>query len=287
MYSRMSYKSFNSLNRDIAKWLQKIPDRFDIIVGIPRSGLLVANIIALHFNLPMTDIENLKQGLLIGGGARYSTRFISALKQNRAKKLRVFVVDDTVDKGRQLDKAKKRIASVQHLYEVYYGALYVTPGKERLVDFYYESIPKPRAFEWNVMHGSNLPSCCVDIECLWKLDTHLDGTDFSRIKSTMIPTREIGHLIVCHPERHRTSITHWLKNNKIYYQNLVMMSDTLQSNLCGNSISLFKAGTYILSGSKLFIEKSRSQALEISRITKKEVLCWDTRELVDADINAN
>ncbi len=286
MYSKMSYKSFNSLNKDIAKWLQKIPNRFDIIVGIPRSGLLVANIIALHFNLPLTDVKNLNKGLLIGGGARCSTRFISKLKKDK-KKLRVLVVDDTVDSGRQLDKAKKRIASIQHLYEVYYGAVYVTPGQERLVDFYYESIPKPRAFEWNVMHCSNLPRCCVDIECLWQLDTHLDGTDLNRIKSTMIPTREIGHLIVCHPERHRTSITDWLKNNKIYYQNLVTMSDSLQSNLCGNSISLFKAGIYILSGSKLFIEKSRSQALEISRITKKEVLCWDTRELVDADINAN
>ncbi len=280
MYSTMNYKSFNSLNRDIAKWLQKIPDRFDIIVGIPRSGLLVANIIALHFNLPLTDVENLREGFLIGGGTRCSTRFISILKQNRAKKLRIFVVDDTVDKGRQLDKAKKLIASVQHLYEVYYGALYVTPGQERLVDFYYESIPKPRAFEWNVLHCSNLSRFCVDIECLWKLDTHLDETDFSRIKPTMIPTREIGHLIVCHPERHRTSITNWLKNNKIYYRNLVTMSDTWQSNLCENSLSVFKAGVYILSGSKLFIEKSRNQALEISRITEKEVLCWNTRKLV-------
>ena len=70
----MNYKSLADLNDDVACWIQKMPTDFDIIVGIPRSGLLVANLISLHFNIPLTDVENLLQGLLIGGGLRCPTK---------------------------------------------------------------------------------------------------------------------------------------------------------------------------------------------------------------------
>ena len=35
MYSRMNYTSFNSLNRDIAEWLQEIP--VEAFYNIPRD----------------------------------------------------------------------------------------------------------------------------------------------------------------------------------------------------------------------------------------------------------
>lgn len=55
----MNYRSIVDLNSDIKKWISELPNDLDLIVGIPRSGLLVANLLALHLNLPLTDVEGL------------------------------------------------------------------------------------------------------------------------------------------------------------------------------------------------------------------------------------
>jgi hypothetical protein len=45
--------------------LCRLPRNLEVIVGAPRSGMLVANLLALHLNLPMTDIEGLLGSRLI------------------------------------------------------------------------------------------------------------------------------------------------------------------------------------------------------------------------------
>ena len=51
----MFYRSMNDLNQAIVAWTRTLPRSPDLIVGIPRSGLLVANMIALYMNRAMTD----------------------------------------------------------------------------------------------------------------------------------------------------------------------------------------------------------------------------------------
>lgn len=55
----MNYRSIVNLNSDIKKWIPELPNGLDLIVGIPRSGLLVANLLALHLNLHITNVEGL------------------------------------------------------------------------------------------------------------------------------------------------------------------------------------------------------------------------------------
>jgi hypothetical protein len=66
----INYRDINDLNRAIIRSLQKIPKNIGLVVGIPRSGLLVANIIALHLNLPLTDLDDLVEGRMIRYGNR-------------------------------------------------------------------------------------------------------------------------------------------------------------------------------------------------------------------------
>ena len=47
------------LDDAVVSWLADLPRDVDIVAGIPRSGLLVANLLALHLNVPMTDIAGL------------------------------------------------------------------------------------------------------------------------------------------------------------------------------------------------------------------------------------
>lgn len=54
----MNFRTINDLNNLISKNLDKIPKDIDLIVGVPRSGLFVANLIALYLNLPLTDFDS-------------------------------------------------------------------------------------------------------------------------------------------------------------------------------------------------------------------------------------
>lgn len=64
----MNYRSLNDLSRLSTECAGKIPNDVDLVVGIPRSGMLVASIIALKQNLPLTDLysflrnDDLKKG---------------------------------------------------------------------------------------------------------------------------------------------------------------------------------------------------------------------------------
>ena len=48
----MNYRSIADLNHTILKQLHMLPRDFDLVVGVPRSGMLPANLIALYLNLP-------------------------------------------------------------------------------------------------------------------------------------------------------------------------------------------------------------------------------------------
>ena len=90
----MKYITISDLSNTIRNNLWKIPRDIDVIVGIPRSGMIVAEIIAEYLNLPCVDIDNYVSGCTEGvGGGRL--RYVS----NRKKYNRVLVVDDTVFTG--------------------------------------------------------------------------------------------------------------------------------------------------------------------------------------------
>ena len=60
----MNYRSLNDLNSTILKQLHLIPRDIDLIVGVPRSGMLPANLLALYLNLPYTDIHSFMNGYI-------------------------------------------------------------------------------------------------------------------------------------------------------------------------------------------------------------------------------
>ena len=64
----MNFRTYEDLSRIISNNLYKIPSDVDLVVGIPRSGLMVATMISLYLNLPLTDVDNFLEGKLISTG---------------------------------------------------------------------------------------------------------------------------------------------------------------------------------------------------------------------------
>lgn len=278
----MNYKSISELNADILEWLTYIPKDIDIVIGIPRSGMLVANIIALYLNKPVADIDGFINGHVMGIGARNT--FVQKTSYKRA-----LVVDDSVLTGRALNEARAKLTTTCSDLTYIYAAPYIAQGGESAVDIYYQNLPIPRVFEWNLMHHSILPKACVDIDGILCRDPSDDENDdgpkydeFLKTVSLKIrPSIEIGWLVTCRLEKYRDATMRWLAKHSIPYKSLIMMDlpDKASRLRLGNHAQ-FKARILKETNAELFIESSLGQATEIARISKKPVICFDTSQLI-------
>src|SRR4051812_18733454 len=87
----VEFRSLSDLSRDVVAWLPQLPRSYDAIVGIPRSGMVVASVLALHMNLPLMDLATFVSQGEPWGGRR--------LRGTIGSPSRVLIVDDTVATG--------------------------------------------------------------------------------------------------------------------------------------------------------------------------------------------
>lgn len=287
----MNYRSISNLNFDIKRWISELPNDLDIIVGIPRSGLLVANILALHLNLPMTDVEGLCENRILQAGIRLNNERIPDLSTRK----KILVVDDSVLSGTQMKKVKSKLKDLESVHQIYYAAVYATPQGCDYVDFWYEIVNLPRVFEWNVMHHSVLENSCMDIDGILCRDPtpreNDDGNNYKEFlvnaKPLIVPSKTIGWLVTCRLEKYRKLTEEWLKKYGITYKQLVMMDlPDKETRLALGNHAKFKAEVYKSTKALLFIESSKVQAYEIVRLTGKPVLCTETGEMINPGVLA-
>jgi orotate phosphoribosyltransferase len=255
-------------------------------VGIPRSGLLAANLLALHLNLPFTDIEGLLNSRAISGGVRcnYANRedFLREIK-------RVLVIDDSLFTGTQMRLVKKTIQEANLHHSLYYAAVYVAPDRKNMVDYFYELVAMPRIFEWNFMHHGDMVNWCLDIDGVLCRDPteeeNDDGEKYLRFLKTaqplIIPTVPMGWLVTCRLEKYRDITISWLERYGIKYKDLYMMDlPTKEVRIASGTHASFKANIYKKTSATLFIESSLIQAMEIAKLSGKYVLCTETRDMI-------
>lgn len=281
----MNYRSVADLNADIKRWISKLPKDLDIIVGIPRSGLLAANLLALHLNLPLTDVEGICDGRILYAGRRFSNN-----TPNFSERKKVLVVDDSLCSGTQMTEVRKRLIRARLTHQIHYGAVYIISHGYRYVDFWYQIVDPPRVFEWNVMHHSCLINACVDIDGVLCRDPTAeendDGTNYryfiEHIEPLILPSVEIGWFVTCRLEKYRELTERWLKKHGIRCSHLIMMDlPDKETRIALGIHADFKAKVYKSTNAALFIESSYSQAQEIARRAGKTVLCTETGQIVD------
>lgn len=281
----MNYRSIANLNQVIIASLPRVPRDIDLVVGIPRSGLLAANMLALHLNLPLTDMRGLIQGRLLQSGRRMGearSDFFDTIRK-------VLVVDDSVNSGTAMRRARAELEAAGLDYELVYAACYVTDESRDLVDLWLEVVPTPRVFEWNVMHQTLLENCCVDIDgVLCRDPSHEENDDGPRYIEFLenadplfVPTVKIGALVSARLEKYRPQTEAWLAKHGIEYDelHLIDLPDAATRRAQGCHAK-HKAAIYSRrKESMLFIESNSLQAQEIAKRSGRPVLCVDTRRM--------
>lgn len=278
----MNYRSIADLNDIILKRISILPRDFDLIVGIPRSGMLPANLIALYLSKPYTDIHSFVNGHIYKAGER--SQFINVESYKK-----ILVVDDSIASGSAIVKAKELIKDVSADFDISMCAIYIVPGKEKLVDYYFESVPLPRYFQWNIFHHSTLDKACFDIDGVLCVDPTKEQNDdgpkyrdfILNAAPLYIPGSKIGTIVTSRLEKYRPETEEWLKNNQVKYDKLVMLDlPDMKARQRANSHAAHKANTYKEMVYNLMVESSLSQSIEINSITGKPVFCTENFKMI-------
>lgn len=107
----LNFRSVGDMSKAILSNLSRFPHDIDLVVGIPRSGMLPANLIALYLNKPFTDIDSFAQGRIYASGERGA--FI-----DKEKSQKVLVVDDSINSGGSLKKQRINFMILQLLIQI-------------------------------------------------------------------------------------------------------------------------------------------------------------------------
>ncbi|MHC4108708.1 MAG: phosphoribosyltransferase family protein [Planctomycetota bacterium] len=278
----MNFRSIQDLNEAIIRGLHRIPGDIDLVVGIPRSGMLAANIIALHLNLPLTDLDGFAQGRVMQSGQRGRAR-------DGGGGGHALVVDDSVLSGATMRAARLRIDRAGPRGQATTAAVYVAPEARAEVDLCFEDIVGPRVFEWNLMHGGMIGLSCVDIDGVLCVDPterqNDDGPRYRRFLEQapprLVPSVPVGWLVTCRLEKYRDLTEQWLGRHGVQYGELIMMDlPSKAARLASGSHGRFKADAYRRNEALLFVESSERQAVEIARLSGRPVLSLESRRMI-------
>lgn len=279
------------MNTLILKNLTKfVMARADLIVGIPRSGMLPANLIAMYLNKPFTDINSFIEGKIYSGGNRFNGNDATKLSErpslNEIK--RVLIVDDSIGYGVQLNKTKEQLKCVSDKYQFIYSAIFARTQSQKMVDIFCEIVDGERVFEWNIFHQKwVLMASCMDIDGVICQNPKVDDDgelylhEIRYAKPLYIPSVKVKTLITCRLEKYRKETEDWLKLYGVKYDNLIMLNlpDKL-SRQRWNKHGEYKGTEYKKSGYMLFIESSLAEAKVIKAVSGKPVFCTETMALV-------
>ncbi|WP_229666039.1 phosphoribosyltransferase [Wenxinia marina] len=278
------------MNDTIVRNLHRLPKDIDLVVGVPRSGILAANLFCLVTNIPMTDLDSFLEGKIYTSGVSPKRR--EALDRGISDMRRILVLDDSINGGRAMLAARKRIEDAHLSDNVMMAAVYGAQPDHKEADFVFEVVARPRVFQWNLMHHEVLERSCVDIDGVLCFDPTEEENDdgaryedfISRALPLHVPTKRLGTLVTSRLEKYRTSTEAWLKKHRIEYGELVMLdlpSKAERQRL--KSHGSFKGSVYRNSDAQLFIESEPAQAEAIARISGKPVFCVESQQMYYAE----
>lgn len=282
----MRYVSLADLSTIIRHNFHKIPHDIDLVVGIPRSGMVPASIIALLLNTRLTDIDS-----FVSNGCIQSNGLTRGDYVRNKEIKNILVVDDSICSGRSMENAKKKLQALPlGKYNFVFCAPIATTTGSTMIDLAFEIIDDNRIFEWNIFHHSLLRNACIDIDGVLCVDPDVDddGALYRKFLQTarplFTPTCRVNTLISCRLEKYRPLTEEWLQQNNISYDKLILLNlPSKAARIAWNRHGNYK-GEYYKQHPEyaIFIESSLRQAKIISDVSHKPVYCVETNTLITA-----
>ena len=280
----MNYQSYADMANVIRRNLWKVPTDVSLIVGVPRSGMIAALMIAELLNKPCASL--CPSGFI--SMSRGGTREMMSHSQQYGK---ILLVEDVVNTGDSMARALQ--AFRDHHPGGYPQALTLAVYAEginakQMVDIYlqdnYRADDPDWFYEWNLLHHSKSDRCIWDIDGLLCKNPPDDRNTaayeqyISDPVPMVIPTYPVGGFITYRLNCYRSVTKDWLERMGVKYKELFMFpGDSRDERNAKMSPAIFKARIYAaLSQYALLIESEEWQAEEIHIMSGKPVYCYES-----------
>lgn len=279
-YGNPYFLSNAELSLLTGEWAKDLAqENFDLIIGIPRSGLLVASMISLKLGLPLSTPDEFLKG----------TIWLS--EQMETKKInKILLVDDTVCSGGAMKNEVKKLKN----YNIVRGALLATDKGKHEVDLYYKEMPGPIYGEWNLIHqkiglvGFDMDGVLCE-ECPVENDD--DGEKYLEFLKTArrlyIPTYEIDVIITSRFEKYRKETEAWLEQNGVKYKKLVMWNIEHKENRRQDTSAKYKAGEILKNDIDYYVESSDVEARYMWDRTLIPIICVESMKMYHESLFKN
>lgn len=283
VYKQISFRTFQLLANDIRQNAKKIPNDIDLIVGIPRSGMIPAYILGLFLNKKVCSLTEFLSGISPWNGERQ-------VSQQHSEN--ILFVDDSIQSGNSLARVKATLEKYRLAHKAHFSAsflaIYATSQSKSLVDYYFKLVEQPRLFQWNYLNHSIANKCCFDMDGVLCVDPtdeqNDDGEKYRNFILTasplFIPKYKIHAIVTSRLEKYRHETEIWLKTNNVQYEKLIMLNlNSAAERRKANCHASFKAKVYKEDPCAIcFIESNPKQAKEIAQLSGKQVICVETDE---------
>lgn len=282
----MEYRSFADLAATIARNSYRLPGDIDLIVGIPRSGMLAANMLATHLNLPFLDLESFVAGLdpYVGRTVRETMRV-----DGSHAPARVLVVDDSILSGESMIEVRERLAAAMPQADILYCAIYAAREDHPEIDLWLEVVGHPRIFQWNLMRHRRLGDACFDIDGVLCHDPAAEENDdgerydafLQNARPLHLPGVRVRHLVTSRLEKYRAQTEAWLRAHRVDYEQLWMLDvPSAEERRRLKMHAVHKARVYRKTNACLFVESEDRQAAEIADLSGRPVLSLEAHRMV-------
>jgi len=281
-----NFLSYEDMLAAVRAKIHIIPKDTDLIVGIPRSGMIPAYAIGLSLNIPVTDIESFISNRMPGHG---QTRKIRKSYDAPLEARSILLVDDSISSGKSLQVIKERIGAAGFAGKITTCCVVCAPFNEKNVDISFITMDLPRVFEWNLFHHEVVAASYFDMDGVLCVDpTEEDNDDGKRYlhflrnaRPLYIPSQEIACIVSARLEKYRAETEEWLKSNNVKYGKLMLLDlPTKEDRQRTGAHITHKIAAYKASEAKLFVESSLEQAMAIARETGRPVMCIETMRMI-------
>lgn len=279
------YVSIADLSVAVRANLHRIPADVDLVVGIPRSGMIPAYMIGLLTNRAVIDIDGFIANRAPTNG---TTRRIGREVKDSFAARHALLVDDSIASGESMKRAAELVRAAGFAERITTCAAIALPSRVAHVDIHFAELPMPRIFEWNAFHHAYVEDACFDLDGVLCVDPTRDENDdgpryrqfLSNALPRMVPTRRIGHIVSARLEKYRGLTERWLQANGIHYGHLHLIDLPSQAERIRlGAHHTHKAKVYRDTGAVLFYESDPAQARQIATLSGKPVLCTEDMSL--------
>lgn len=278
---RARFVRYEELVADTRELIGKIPADASVIIGVARSGLDVASMVAKQMHLPLyAAAQNRREIVDCGSGFR-----ISSGVRSRGPAV---LIDDTVMTGNSQRSVRPWVE--ERFPNLVSAAVYVNPLATEYPDIWVKDLPWPHLLEWNLFNSILSPNVAVDFDGVLcqncRPDQDDDGPRYKEflngVPPLYLPRRvPIPLIVTARLSKYRPETMAWLKKHNVICKQLVMgpwknLSERSRSNIPKFKAEYFRKWAMSHSASPpplMFVESEDWQAREIHKITGRLVVC--------------